>query len=131
MSYYLMVFEKTAAPKNRAEFMKWFEEQTLWAEDHDYNDPKATSNDLRNWFMEIIKTFPQMNGPHAPSDEEIEKMENESYITDYSVGKNIVYAAFAWSLSNEALETVIKLANKHKVGFFDVSAEDGEIIFPD
>jgi hypothetical protein len=131
MSYDLMVFEKTAAPQNRKDFMKWYEAQTEWDEDHTYDDPAASSDGLRNWFMEIIKKFPQMNGPYAPSDEEFDEMENESYVTDYSVGKDVIYAAFAWSLADEAFETVKKLAKKHDVGFFDVSSNAGEIIFPD
>lgn len=134
MSYDLMVFEKTAAPKNRGDFMEWYEKQTEWDEDHEYNDPAVTSNDLRNWFMAITKKFPQMNGPCAPDDEAWEKMEEmgtDSYVTDYSIGKEMIYAAFSWSLADEAFETVKELAKEHGVGFFDVSSTDGEIIFPD
>lgn len=131
MSYDLMVFEKTAAPKNRTDFMKWYGQQTEWSENHEYDDPKVSSNDLRNWFMEIIKKFPAMNGPLAPSEEELDKMENGLYGTDYSVGKDIIYGAFAWSLAEEAHETVKRLAKEYNVGFFDVSSDEGEIVFPD
>ena len=131
MSYDLMVFEKTVAPKNRKDFMVWYNNQTEWNENHGYDDPAVSSNDLRNWFMEIIKKFPQMNRPFALSDDELDNMENESYITDYSVGKDIIYSAFSWSLAKEAYETVKKLAKEHNVGFFDVSSDGGEIIFPD
>ncbi|MDR2926328.1 MAG: lactate utilization protein [Azoarcus sp.] len=111
--------------------MKWYEKQTEWAEDHEYDDPTVSSNNLRNWFMEIIKKFPQMNGRYALSDEEIDNMENDSYITDYSIGKDMIYAAFAWSLVDEAHETVKRLAKEYNVGFFDVSSDKGEIIFDD
>jgi hypothetical protein len=134
MSYDLMVFEKTAAPGNRKDFMEWYEKQTGWNEDHGYDDPAVTSNDLRNWFMAMIKKFPQMNGPYAPDDEALEEMEEmgkDSYVTDYSIGKEVIYAAFSWSLVDEAFETVKELAKEHDVGFFDVSSADGEIIFPD
>jgi hypothetical protein len=126
-----MFFEKTVPPKNRKDFMKWYEKQTEWAEDHEYDDPTVSSNNLRNWFMEIIKKFPQMNGRYALSDEEIDNMENDSYITDYSIGKDMIYAAFAWSLVDEAHETVKRLAKEYNVGFFDVSSDKGEIIFDD
>ncbi|MHC6203793.1 hypothetical protein ACYULU_11435 [Breznakiellaceae bacterium SP9] len=131
MSYDLMVFERTVAPTNRKDFMNWYESQTEWTEDHGYDNPAVTSNDLRNWFMEIIKEFPQMNGPFALDDDAIDTMENDSYITDYSIGKDVIYAAFSWSLAEEAFETVKKLAKDYNVGFFDVSSNDGEIIFPD
>jgi hypothetical protein len=129
-----MVFEKTAAPGNRKDFMEWYEKQTGWNEDHGYDDPAVTSNDLRNWFMAMIKKFPQMNGLYAPDDEALEEMEEmgkDSYVTDYSIGKEVIYAAFSWSLVDEAFETVKQLAKEHGVGFFDVSSNDGEIIFPD
>ena len=131
MSYDLMVFEGTVAPKNRSDFMKWYESQTKWTEDHGYDDPAVTSNALRNWFMEMIKKFPAMNGAFELADDEMDNMEDESYVTDYSIGKDVIYACFAWSLADEAFETVKKLAKEYHVGFFDVTSNNGEIIFPD
>lgn len=130
MSYDLMVFEKTAAPKSKKEFMEWYDKQTEWEEEHNYDDPVVSSDDLKNWFKDMITKFPQMNGPYAPGDDELDNMENDSYVTDYSVGKEVIYAAFAWSLAEEALETMKELAIKHHVGFFNVSSSNGEIIFP-
>ena len=131
MSYDLMVFEKSVAPNNRKDFMEWYKKQTEWSEDHGYDDPSVTSPALKNWFAEIEKTFPPMNGPNAPTDEEIDDMENESYLTDYSIGQEVIYASFSWSLTEEAYEKMKLLALKHGVGFFDVSTDDGEIIFSD
>ena len=37
MSYDLMVFEKTKVPNKKTEFMKWYEEQVEWKEDHNYD----------------------------------------------------------------------------------------------
>lgn len=59
MSYDLMVFRKEVAPKNRADFMKWYQDQTEWTEEHSYDDPANTSIELRNWFIDMIKTFQQ------------------------------------------------------------------------
>lgn len=39
MSYDLMVFKKEAAPKYRTDFMKWYDHQTTWTENHGYDDP--------------------------------------------------------------------------------------------
>ena len=125
-----MVFDKMSVPKNRIAFMKWYEEQTNWNEDHEYNDPKLTTDKLKNWFMEIIKIFPQMDGTFAPTIEEINEMENDSYVTGYSIRKNIIYATFSWSLAKEAFKTVKELAKKYDVGFFDCSGT-GEINFWD
>ena len=125
MSYDLMVFRKQAAPKTRADFMKWYEEQTEWTEEHSYDDPANTSPELRNWFMEMIQTFPAMNGPFANDDD------NNPNVSDYCVGKDVIYVAFAWSLAEDAYKTMLKLAEKHGVGFFDASSDNGDILFPD
>lgn len=125
MSYDLMVFRKEAAPKSRAEFMEWYQNQTEWTESHSYDDPANTSEELRNWFLEMIQTFPAMNGPFASDDDD------NPHVSDYSIGKDIIYIAFAWSLVEQAYHTTINLAEKHGVGFFDVSSDDGDILFPE
>lgn len=131
MSYDLMVFEKAKAPKAKKEFMDWYEQQTEWGEDHDYQTIGVSSPALRNWFIEIKDTFPPMNGEYAPSDDEIEANENlESRLTDYCIGHDVIYAAFAWSQAEEAYELVRNLAQKHGVGFFDVSGDE-DIVLPD
>jgi len=125
MSYDLMVFRKEAAPKTRAEFMKWYQEQTEWTEKHSYDDPANTSTELRNWFMDMIQTFPAMNGPFSSQNDD-----NPNF-SDYSIGKNVIYVAFAWSLAEQAYSKMVELAEKHGVGFFDVSSDNGDILFPD
>lgn len=124
MSYDLMVFRKEAAPRNRTDFMKWYEEQTEWAEEHSYDDPTNTSTELQNWFMEMIQTFPALNGPFANDDD------GNPNVADYCIGKDVIYVAFAWSLAEQAYEKMLALAEKHEVGFFDASGENGDIFFP-
>jgi len=124
MSYDLMVFEPTVAPRERQAFMEWYDSETEWSEAHSYNDPKKTSELLQKWFAEIIQDFPPMNGPLATDD-----LENPK-VSDYSIGHNIIYCCFSWSCAEEAFEKTKDLAIKHKVGFFNVSAGNGEIIFP-
>lgn len=119
MSYDLMVFEITKAPKTKKEFMAWYDKITEWEEEHDYETVSVTSPALQNWFMEMKETFPPMNGEFAPDDEAIENDEDlESRLTDYSISYDSVYAAFSWSLVEEAYETMRRLAQKHGVGFF-------------
>src|SRR5690606_15004282 len=68
--------------------------------------------------------FPPMNGPFASGDHD------DSKVTDYSIGRSVIYSAFAWSVAEDAYSKMRELAIKHSVGFFDVSADDGEILFP-
>ena len=124
MSYDLMVFEPTVAPKERKEFMEWYAQQTEWAEDHSYQDHAVTTEALQSWFKEMVEYFPAMNGPLASDDVDDPK------VTDHCIGQHVIYSAFAWSVAEDAYPKVRELAIKHSVGFFDVSADNGEILFP-
>ena len=126
MSYDLMVFEPSAAPRKRAEFMEWYSEQTEWNEDHTYNDPVVTSPNLRAWFMEMIQEFPPMNGPLSGRELLEQDLAKE---TDYCIGKNVIYCAFARSFEGRAFGLMFELAKKHGVGFYDVSG-DGDVWLP-
>lgn len=134
MSYDLMVFEKTKAPAGRKEFMAWYEKQCEWSENHDYQTISVSSPALQNWFMEMIEKFPPMNGAYASNIDSLDEDEAEAleqHMVDYSIGYDVIYAAFSWSVADEAYELMRTLARKHNVGFFDVSADECEIILPD
>ena len=76
--------------------------------------------------------FPPMNGEYAPNDDALDDDENlELHMVDYSIGYNVIYAVFSWSVADEAYELMRSLAQKRKVGFFDVSGDDCDIILPD
>jgi hypothetical protein len=45
-----------------------------------------------------------MNGPYAAKDGDVD----DPRMTDYSVGKTLIYAAFAWSHTGAAYEAVFK-----------------------
>jgi hypothetical protein len=125
MSYDLMVFEPSAAPKDREQFMTWYREQITWSEAHSYDNPSVSSPALQAWFHEMIQFFPAMNGPFSSDDDDDPK------VTDHCIGKTVIYSGFAWSCAEEARSVMEQLAKKHQVGFFDVSANQGEIVFPD
>ncbi len=118
MSYDLMVFEKTKAPAVKKDFMAWYERQAEWNEEHDYTTIGVSSEALQNWFMEMKETFPPMNGEYAPDLKLLDENEKlESYLTDYCIGQDVIYAAFAWSVADEAYELMRSLARKHNVVF--------------
>jgi hypothetical protein len=127
MSYDLLVFAAEKAPKGREAFLAWWDETSEWSEDHGYDDPKVSSTELQAWFLEMIKSYPAMNGPFSSE----EFPEDDSTVTDYSVGKEAIYAAFAWSKAEAAYEQVFSLAAKHQLGFFDASSETAEVWLPD
>lgn len=120
-----MVFDATVAPRSRADFLAWCESQTEWTESHGYNDPEIPAPTLKNWFRELIQTYPPMNGPLASDDVDDPRM------TDYSLGRSVIYGAFAWSQAEDALQWAAELAAKHGVGLYEISSESGEIWIPD
>jgi hypothetical protein len=66
--------------------------------------------------------FPAMNGPFATGD-----FVEDSTVTDYCVGRTIIYVSFAWSQQINAYRLMFELAKRHKLGFYDVSADDGQV----
>ena len=123
MSYDLMVFDPASAPRDEDAFLSWYRAQTEWTEDHSYEDPQITTPALAEWFAAMSKIFPSINGPHATDDYD------HPNLTDYSIGRTIIYVAFPWPQAENAYETVTRLAAEHSVGFFDASG-NGEVRFP-
>ncbi|WMJ71044.1 hypothetical protein [Stenotrophomonas sp. 24(2023)] len=125
MSYDMMVFDATVAPREAVAFIAWFERQARWDEHHGYDDPALSAPALQAWFADIAQVFPPSEGPMADAGQ------SGAHVTDYSIGQHVIYGAFAFSVAEQAHGLVQDLAEKHGVGFFDVGAEEAAIVFPD
>lgn len=127
-----MVFDPADAPRDRVHFKEWYVRTTQWSEGHDYNDPNATTPQLRAWYEDIRKSFRNMNGPGSPTDAELMTPGVEDRLADYTFGHHAIYATFPWSEAENVYLVFRDLAVKHGVGFYDVSGDegDGEIYFP-
>lgn len=131
MSFDLVVFDQKYAPSDRDEFMDWFKIRSTWGEGHSYNDPKVTTERLQNWFHEMILSFPTLNGPYStPIIDPSSEMHDNQRLTDYSIGKDMIYISFGWSIAEQAYIETKRLALKHSLGFYNVSDDDAEIIYP-
>ena len=133
MSYDLMVFDPEVAPFDRAAFMRWYDDLTKWSEGHSYYDPSVTTPALRAWYDAMRVDWFPMNGPDSPltSDIPVEsELWDDPRATGYTICKSAIYCDFRWSMANEAHQAVNRFAFEHEVGFFDVSADNGAIIFP-
>jgi hypothetical protein len=154
MSYDLLVFDPMFAPRERTEFMVWYRDLVQWKEDRDYNSPMGMSGKLNLFFDTIRDEFPAMNGPYAydfiisnksisepkqktlwekifsirKTNEKIQPRFNEALVTDYCLATNAIYMCFAWSVADQAYNRVFNIALSTGVGFFNVSANDGEIL---
>ena len=114
MSYDVVIFEETKAPRVSGEFIEWMEKEIDWKEDVDYNNPEVASKALRLFYDEITKTFPDLNGPNVNEDEV-----DEDYYTEYCITPNVIFMAFGWTHAEKACELVIELLGKHNVGVYD------------
>ncbi len=127
MSYDLMVFEPEAAPKDHGAFVAWYGEVTKWNEGHSYSDPAITSSGLRTWLAEMQRTFPDMNSLEAADLVD----QDDGSLSDYSIGKQAIYAGFAWSKAEVAYKRAFEIAATAGVGFFDVSSTEESVWMPD
>ena len=134
MGFYLMVFDVDVVPKTKTKFLQWFEEVTDWKEEDMYNDITISTPPIQQWFYEMIKTYPPMNGKFSPTDEELVEIEGlEERTTDYSIGESFIYMGFAWSVADKAYDAVVETAFKLGLGVFylGTSEEDLMIMLPD
>ena len=121
MSANFLVFEIDKAPKDPSAFMDWFQKKAKWEGDRDYFSTKGTSQPLVDFYRELTKEFPDMNGQDGPSDEELEtNPELESRLTDYTIDDDLIYMGFGWSIVEEAEERVKELAFQYHLGFSDL-----------
>jgi hypothetical protein len=72
------------------------------------------------------RTFPDINTPEA----EIHLQDDDGVLADYTIGRQFVYAGFAWSKAVAAATEAERLAKLHRVGFFDVSSGGEEVWLP-
>ncbi|WP_433604684.1 hypothetical protein [Prescottella agglutinans] len=120
MSFDIVAFGPAATTDSG--FLDWYGVQVDWAEDHDYGDVTVTTPELRAFYTALAEVFPPLNGPGAPSDEELTADPSlEGRLTDYSIGGAIIYAGFGWSQAERATEVFCALAAEHRVAVALVS----------
>ncbi len=110
MSYDLMVFDPQGPPPDRKGFLEWCQQQTLWSEGHSYDNADLATSDLRAWYRDMLSQYPAMNGPDSSGDVDNPK------VTDYTIGRSTIYAAFSWSEAEGALDVMFRLAGKASGG---------------
>ena len=121
MSYDLFVFDPSAAPRDRAAFLAWFNEQVGDSECYFV----GSSEGLRAWHNVMLPKWPDMQ-------EVDDDQADDPHVTGYSCTPQSIYIDFRWSVAEEAYEATRRNAVECKVGFYDVSGDDGdgEIYFP-
>lgn len=120
-----MIFDTAVAPRDRKQFLNWHDELEA---SEDYHRPDSNlaviAPPMKDWFLEIIKTFPPMDGRFAVDDTDNPK------VTDYTIGRSTIYANFAWSQAANAFKLTRELAFKHGVGLLDLNSREADIWWP-
>jgi hypothetical protein len=126
VSYDLLVFDPTAAPRDRAAFNAWYKALMDWSDGETVFELSATSAKLQTWYHAMIVDWPDMQ---QVSDDDIDNPR----VTGYSFTEHAIYLDFRWSEAEAAYDAVRKSAVEQGVGFYDVSGDEGEgeIYFPD
>ncbi|MDO4799148.1 MAG: hypothetical protein Q4A52_01365 [Bacillota bacterium] len=127
MSYDIMVFEDSGAPKTMPEFMEWYDKQTQWDEGHSYSDISIASPALQAFFADFLKEYTALED--MEEDEEIAD-DDAKYVRTYSIGRDMIYLGFSYGNAAEISEDIEDLASEHGVGVFLCSGS-GEVIFAD
>jgi hypothetical protein len=120
-----MVFEPGAAPRDHDTFIQWYGKLTKW-DDGPYDNLARTSARLRAWVQGMQCTFPNMNTMEADT----HFQDDDGVLADYTIGRQFVYAGFAWSKAVAAASEATRLAKLNEVGFFDVSSNGEEVWLP-
>lgn len=121
MSVNILVFDKSKAPTEPMEFLRWFHAKAQWNADRDYNDIQGTTQPLADYFLELVKEYPSMNGKYAPSDEDLERdPELEIKMIDFTIDDDLIYMGVSYSADGEVFDRIEELAYKHGLGFCDM-----------
>jgi hypothetical protein len=128
MSYDFMVIDSHKRFKNSKEFLGWYSGVVECNDDVDYNDYRHATPELQQWFLSMKERVRPMNGEFAPAAEEVGMGEFEE--ADYSISRDFIYVALAYSDVKEVGPIAFGLAKKHGLSFFNVSG-DGILYFSD
>ena len=123
MSFDLLIFDPQLVEyREPAAFLEWYDDLTEWEDGVDYYDPAPASAPLQSWFHEMRIDYPPMNGPFAPSLDEIDRAQ------DYSIAPDSIYASFSYSAGVKVVEQAFDEAAKRSLGIFD--PQDGTVYLP-
>lgn len=120
MGMNVLFFERSQAPERADAFWQWHAKVTAWDEPVDYNDPMTTTAALRDFYYDLIQTYPPMSGPCALSDEELAaKGLSDEHTSDYTIAPTVLYADFPYAIIDDkdydVYETIFELAEDHGI----------------
>lgn len=124
MSFDLFIFERRPALKTSVEIGKYLDEFLEDEEENSDDSPENSSPAIRHWAKKMFERFPPMNGPDAPSEDEIESNPDlENRLGEYSFGAHGAFVSFAFSVAEEAVHYLQSFADEVGVGIYDFQSD--------
>lgn len=124
MSFDLFIFERRPALKTSVEIGKYLDEFLEDEEENSDDSPENSSPAIRHWAKKMFERFPPMNGPDAPSEDEIESNPDlENRLGEYSFGAHGAFVSLAFSVAEEAVHYLQSFADEFGVGIYDFQSD--------
>jgi hypothetical protein len=119
MSYDLIVFAPSHVPTGKKEFLSWYDSISGTANDFRFPDSTDSVPQLQGYFDELKSYLPWH-----------EEQPDAEGATDYSFARYMIHCAFPWSSQRKALDTVLALCWRLKLGLYDISGSN-DVLFPE
>lgn len=132
MSFDFMVFDPDIAPRNDEGFHAWFQNEVDDETGTASQDSAiAVTDAIHQWYREMREMFTPSNGP-----DKVELPTNASparalRTCEYYFRPRSVYLCFRWPAQDMARAAASTLAKEFGLGYYHVSAQHGQAVFPD
>lgn len=132
MSFDFFVFDPAMAPKTDDGFRAWYEAETREIASESSYDVSVTANKaFRFWYDEMREMFTPFNGPDDIALPEDASQARILRTCEYNFRSHSAYLSFRWGAQDMARAAASTLAREFGLGYFHVSAEHGQAVFPD
>ena len=132
MSFDFMVFDPAIPAKTDEGFREWYEaEVSELAKTSSHDSALARNNAFRLWYAEMREMFTPFNGPDDVPLPDDASQARILRTCEYAFQPHSVFMSFRWGAADMARAAASTLAKQFDLGYYHVSAQYGQAVFPD
>ncbi|MFL0356336.1 hypothetical protein ACI5KX_07620 [Erythrobacter sp. GH1-10] len=132
MSYDFLVFDPEVPPRNDDGFREWFESEIRDGDDNSSSSEEVVeSKALKAFYAEMREIFTPISGPDAVDLPASSPPIRQLRSGDYGFRPHSIYLGFRWEAADMARASASTIAKHLGLGFYFVSSEYGQAVFPD